>query len=818
MGGWRIVVLCLALAAAVPVPDSALAQGATIMLPNNLARDGDLANEAFRHDRAVAHIHQNQRQIEYAHKQRLKDIQDNDRISGDEKAKEIADENQRFGNEMRGQERALAIAEQEHAQREAAIRAKYPEPGDREQIADRFNAEGSMLDRARAVADEDIRYESAAAHVDENRRAREVAHKQRLKDIEANRSDGDAKALQRAEEDELFETDMRSLDRQRKLVDEEHENRRAAIDARYGNPNQGDVFASQSDPTPPPQPGPAQVDIAPIEGGVAGGRNRGGRAVSGPGGRPPLQGGTQQTGTGGVGQPRPASRPPLLKGGVEENVGFPPQPAAPDPPPCNKEFDESVPTDTRFMVGLSDQLARCFETDVALLPVAPLAVAASKIRFVNMVIAAATRAQGAATLLNDLKKQRPKDECAYDTGVWYAQVLCDARMLSPSPGGRKETLPSAQDERIPFPQRMPNVANETPAPTPQGGSPPPSQQTSAPKSAAQQADSTRQRADAAARARAEQQRVQAQQDQQQAKAGEQQRAQQEQRARAEQQAQDRARADAEQRARAQQQAQDQRRAAEEQRTRAQQQAQQQANADPGRPPDRTQTDGQRQQQQRQAERRNAQGPDAPLQGGVAQKVPVAAGPPSRAPETSQNANSPRAANDNKPPGDDPLSQILGGYGKSQGGSSTGSAASSGPGRRTGQTPSSAPTPPRAPEGFEMSPYGDLTADELEKLKKAAAQAGFPVDVVGSVAKGRRRFGNGPVGKGEDQSSDLDILLHPDADLQTGGRASEAVYAQFPKGEKVDTIIVGEPRKDTPRIRIEPNGTVTTYGDVPVRKN
>ena len=118
----------------------------------------------------------------------------------------------------------------------------------------------------------------------------------------------------------------------------------------------------------------------------------------------------------------------------------------------------------------------------------------------------------------------------------------------------------------------------------------------------------------------------------------------------------------------------------------------------------------------------------------------------------------------------------------------------------------------------MSPYGDLTADELNKLKAAAAESGFPIDVVGSVAKGRRRFGDGPVGKGAGEVSDLDILLHPDADLRTSGRASEAVYARFSKGEKVDTIIVGEPRANTPRIRIEPNGTVTTYGEVPVRKN
>src|SRR5690349_23818691 len=168
MGGSRIVVLCLALAAAVAAPGPSMAQSrpgvVTIMLPNNLARDGALANEAFRHDRMVAHIHDNMRRAEYAHKQRLENIQNNDRIGGAQKAKLVADENERFQNDMRALQRQLPIAEQEHAKREADIRARYPEPGDEFEFSDRFNVETAALDRARDIAEEDARYDRAAAH------------------------------------------------------------------------------------------------------------------------------------------------------------------------------------------------------------------------------------------------------------------------------------------------------------------------------------------------------------------------------------------------------------------------------------------------------------------------------------------------------------------------------------------------------------------------------------------------------------------------------------------------------------------------------
>ncbi|HEX2113227.1 MAG TPA: hypothetical protein VHM01_02380, partial [Alphaproteobacteria bacterium] len=756
------------------------------------------------------------------------------------------------------------------------IRVRYPEPGDKEELADQFNAEGSMLDRARAVAHEDIRYEGALAHVDENRRAREEEHERRLKSIEDdNRLPADAKALERAEENGRFEVDLRKFERLRDLVEKAHQNRRAAIDARFGNPNPGaDIFTAQGDPTPPEKPGPARADNRPIEGGISGGR-QGGKAVAGPTGRPPLKGGSDQTGTGGVGKPE-TSQPPVLKGSVEENVGLPPQPGAPQQQPCGKEFDDTVISDDRFLIGLSDSFARCFEQDVAMLPVAPAAFLAAKVRWVRVAMNAATYYQTANALLDDLKKQRPNNECAYDVGIWYGQVLCDGRDLAYNPVRHvgREGPPPAPDERLPFPHRTPGAANETPRPTVQAE--PPSRQA---QPANETADAARQRTDAEAQARAERQRQAERQAQdprgtderqrrapQQENRSPQQREQDAQRAaeqrRAQQQHEQSARREADRRAQEQQQAREERRPAdrrvqEQQRQQDRRAAQEQRAEEMRRQADhrRQVDDEQRRQQQRaqvekvarepqrdpragaesrgrqdprareaemrrqheaQNRREQAQTPnrDAPLQGGVTKTAPMTTGPSSA--ETGRAATPPRASNDNAPD-NDPLRQILAGYGMPAQGASTGGATrgtegASGPSTPSGRSPS--PAPP----GVEMSPYGDLTADELAKLKEAAAESGFPIDVVGSVAKGRRRFGDGPIGKDADQVSDLDILLHPDADLKTGGRASDAVYARFPKGDKVDTIIVGEPRANTPRIRIEPNGTVTAYGDVPIRKN
>jgi RHS repeat-associated protein len=121
-------------------------------------------------------------------------------------------------------------------------------------------------------------------------------------------------------------------------------------------------------------------------------------------------------------------------------------------------------------------------------------------------------------------------------------------------------------------------------------------------------------------------------------------------------------------------------------------------------------------------------------------------------------------------------------------------------------------------GPKMSPYGDLTAEELEKLQRVAKKIGEPIDVVGSTAKGTRR-GVGtdlPIGKTKGTTrSDLDIRMDGEADIRTGGRASDEVYKEFPKGKDVDRILNGNPYEGDPRITVNPDGSVETHGDVPI---
>lgn len=119
---------------------------------------------------------------------------------------------------------------------------------------------------------------------------------------------------------------------------------------------------------------------------------------------------------------------------------------------------------------------------------------------------------------------------------------------------------------------------------------------------------------------------------------------------------------------------------------------------------------------------------------------------------------------------------------------------------------------------EMSRYGDLTAEELAKLKSVAAKNGEPIDVVGSTANGTRR-GVGtdlPLGKGEGTKSDLDLRMDGEADIRSGGKASDNVYDEFPKGQDVDRILTGEPHAGEPRITVNPEGTVETHNGVPLR--
>jgi hypothetical protein len=125
--------------------------------------------------------------------------------------------------------------------------------------------------------------------------------------------------------------------------------------------------------------------------------------------------------------------------------------------------------------------------------------------------------------------------------------------------------------------------------------------------------------------------------------------------------------------------------------------------------------------------------------------------------------------------------------------------------------------PRVSPRVKMSGYGDLTAAELEKLKNLARRTKEPINVVGSTAKGtRRNVGTDlPLGKGPGTRSDLDIQISGEAEIRTGGRISDAIYEEFPKGKDVERILNRDPSPGEPVITIHPDGSVTTQGGVPL---
>ena len=66
------------------------------------------------------------------------------------------------------------------------------------------------------------------------------------------------------------------------------------------------------------------------------------------------------------------------------------------------------------------------------------------------------------------------------------------------------------------------------------------------------------------------------------------------------------------------------------------------------------------------------------------------------------------------------------------------------------------------EQVGKSGLGDLTKAEVKQIQKQVDEAGRPLDVVGSAARGDRRNpgSNLPFGKGGGTKSDIDFLTHP----------------------------------------------------------
>jgi hypothetical protein len=111
------------------------------------------------------------------------------------------------------------------------------------------------------------------------------------------------------------------------------------------------------------------------------------------------------------------------------------------------------------------------------------------------------------------------------------------------------------------------------------------------------------------------------------------------------------------------------------------------------------------------------------------------------------------------------------------------------------SPASAAAPADAASGL-----GDLTNGEVRTIQGIVNQAGRPLDVVGSAARGLRR-GVGtdlPIGKGPGTKSDIDFMV---AHSNVAFFEKTGLYKELPD---LDKIIPGVPNPfDGPSIRFEP---------------
>jgi hypothetical protein len=103
--------------------------------------------------------------------------------------------------------------------------------------------------------------------------------------------------------------------------------------------------------------------------------------------------------------------------------------------------------------------------------------------------------------------------------------------------------------------------------------------------------------------------------------------------------------------------------------------------------------------------------------------------------------------------------------------------------------------------FGRAGFGDLTIAEVRQIQSVVNQAGRPLEVVGSAARGTRR-GIGtdlPIGKGPGTRSDIDFLVVPSSNPYFRGLES-----QLPSLDPLTGIIPGAGNKFIgPVIRFEP---------------
>jgi len=97
--------------------------------------------------------------------------------------------------------------------------------------------------------------------------------------------------------------------------------------------------------------------------------------------------------------------------------------------------------------------------------------------------------------------------------------------------------------------------------------------------------------------------------------------------------------------------------------------------------------------------------------------------------------------------------------------------------------------------------GDLRNGEVDQIQGVVDEAGRPLDVVGSAARGERRGvgSDAPIGKGPGTRSDTDFTTAP-----SNMGNFEGLEGGLPNADPQTPILNGTPETGNPSIRFEPN--------------
>jgi hypothetical protein len=207
---------------------------ATVTYTRNLAEEREAANEDYRYDSLLAQYDKNRRNEDLRHRRALDTINKNPRIT--DKKSAIAKENDQHTVSVNQIRRAIELAQKDHEQRLAAIRQKYakaqPQP---QPPGNPAPPQADPLQKDRLLAAEDNRYDRTVASLNDNFRREESQNAQTLQTIQSNdRIPADEKPVRMADENERHGVQLKFLQAQATLAQDEHAQRVAEINARSG--------------------------------------------------------------------------------------------------------------------------------------------------------------------------------------------------------------------------------------------------------------------------------------------------------------------------------------------------------------------------------------------------------------------------------------------------------------------------------------------------------------------------------------------------------------------------------------------------------